>query len=211
MARACLTLLLSVALSGRRWQANSRRNKDLELIPKPVQPLPNSTAEASPRPAQTGKLYLENASAVLRGAGSYRPPRRPPIGRSGCFSTCATNGALERPQPDYSGRLNLRARISRTSQPRERDQRSARGYASWSRSSACSSTRTINIKSGVALGFNPTTSSRRAQWSSRVGRSVVLREDRLGTADVRLQRIWAGGSLTACTRRRLLTSRSTPI
>jgi hypothetical protein len=55
----------------------------------------------------------------------------------------------------------------------------------------------INLKSGVALGFNPTDFFKtRAVVEPLSVDPVVLREDRLGTLMVRAQRIWAGGSLT---------------
>lgn len=55
----------------------------------------------------------------------------------------------------------------------------------------------INVKSGVALGFNPTDFFKtRAVIEPLSTDPSVLREDRLGTLMLRAQRIWTGGSLT---------------
>jgi hypothetical protein len=52
----------------------------------------------------------------------------------------------------------------------------------------------INLKSGVALGFNPTDIFKaRAVAQPLSGDPTVLREDRLGTAMVRAQQVWAAG------------------
>src|SRR5262249_39880080 len=55
----------------------------------------------------------------------------------------------------------------------------------------------INLKSGAALGFNPTDFFKtRAVVEPLSSDPSVLREDRLGTLMVRAQRIWAGGAMT---------------
>jgi hypothetical protein len=55
----------------------------------------------------------------------------------------------------------------------------------------------INVKSGAALGFNPTDFFKtRAVVEPLSADPSVLREDRLGTLMLRAQRIWTGGSMT---------------
>jgi len=55
----------------------------------------------------------------------------------------------------------------------------------------------INLKSGAALGFNPTDFFKtRAVVEPLSADPSVLREDRLGTFMLRMQRIWTGGALT---------------
>ena len=55
----------------------------------------------------------------------------------------------------------------------------------------------INLKSGAALGFNPTDFFKtRAVVEPLSSDPSVLREDRLGTLMLRAQRIWAGGAMT---------------
>src|SRR5262249_30565295 len=55
----------------------------------------------------------------------------------------------------------------------------------------------INLKSGAALGFNPTDFFKtRAVVEPLSADPSVLREDRLGTLMLRAQRIWTGGAMT---------------
>src|SRR5262249_48898188 len=55
----------------------------------------------------------------------------------------------------------------------------------------------INLKSGAALGFNPTDFFKtRAVVEPLSLDPSALREDRLGTFMVRAQRIWTGGAMT---------------
>ena len=55
----------------------------------------------------------------------------------------------------------------------------------------------INLKSGIALGYNPTDYFKARTVSEPLSADpTVLREDRLGTAMLRLQQIWRGGSFT---------------
>jgi hypothetical protein len=55
----------------------------------------------------------------------------------------------------------------------------------------------INLKSGAALGYNPTDFFKtRAVVEPLSADPSVLREDRLGTLMLRAQRIWTGGSMT---------------
>jgi hypothetical protein len=56
----------------------------------------------------------------------------------------------------------------------------------------------INLKSGAALGFNPTDFFKtRAVVEPLSADPSVLREDRLGTLMMRTQQIWQGGAITA--------------
>ncbi len=55
----------------------------------------------------------------------------------------------------------------------------------------------INLKSGAALGYNPTDFFKtRSVVEPLSSDPSVLREDRLGTLMLRVQRIWTGGSMT---------------
>jgi len=55
----------------------------------------------------------------------------------------------------------------------------------------------INLKSGAALGYNPTDFFKtRSVVEPLSADPSVLREDRLGTLMLRVQRIWTGGSMT---------------
>jgi hypothetical protein len=68
----------------------------------------------------------------------------------------------------------------------------------------------INLKSGIAIGYNPTDYFRtRTVTEPLTADPTVLREDRLGTVMARLQRIWRGGSITVAFAPRL--RRQSPI
>jgi len=62
----------------------------------------------------------------------------------------------------------------------------------------------INLKSGIALGYNPTDYFKTRSVSEPLSADPsVLREDRLGTVMLRLQRIWRAGSITLAAAPRL--------
>lgn len=62
----------------------------------------------------------------------------------------------------------------------------------------------INVKSGIALGYNPTDYFKPRTVSEPLSADpTVLREDRLGTVMLRLQHIWRRGSVTLAIAPRL--------
>src|SRR4029077_5400772 len=100
----------------------------------------------------------------------------------------------------YSGRLNLRLEEGLGFPNRENlthDLREA--YLSWEPLDRLYfDAGRINLKSGVALGFNPTDFFKtRAVVEPLSLDPTVLRENRLGTVMARAQHIWERGSLTA--------------
>jgi len=205
-ARAWPALLLAAALGWAVARADEPpgENKDLDLIPKAAQTPQAPAAEAPVLAGTTRKLFLENAftQAWTRdGLLVPPPPPRPSSWQERLLFDVrdewrvAGNVAL-----NYSGRLNLRAQDGLdfpSHQNVTNDLREA--YASWEPlERAFVDAGRINLKSGVALGFNPTDFFKtRAVVEPLSVDPVVLREDRLGTLMVRAQRIWAGGSLTA--------------
>ncbi|HWD26606.1 MAG TPA: hypothetical protein VG387_05550 [Rhizomicrobium sp.] len=99
----------------------------------------------------------------------------------------------------YSGRLNLRAEDGLPFPSRETIRNDLReAYAGWQDAGGLSvELGRINLKSGVALGFNPTDFFRtRAVVEPVSADPTVLREDRLGAAMLLAQQVWAGGSVT---------------
>jgi hypothetical protein len=194
-------VLLAAALgSGAAW---SDENKDLDLIPKaaqaPAPPVAATPAEA----AVTGKLYLENAFTQSWAQGRLLVPIPPPPPSP--WEERLLLDAREQWRVGgnlalvYSGRLNLRAEDSLNFPSHQNvtdDLREA--YASWEPfERAFVDAGRINLKSGVALGFNPTDYFKtRAVVEPLSVDPVVLREDRLGTLMLRGQRIWTGGSMT---------------
>jgi len=98
----------------------------------------------------------------------------------------------------YSGRLNLRAEEGLAFPSHETIRHDLReAYLSWQAGGVVFvQLGRINLKSGVALGFNPTDFFKtRAVVEPLSADPTVLREDRLGTVMLLGQAVWAGASL----------------
>jgi len=180
-ARAILVLLLATAVVR---EAAADENGDLNLIPDAV------NTPASPAAAETGtrRVYLENAftGTVRRdGLAVPFPPPDPPTGRSGCSSMRAPNGNLGSDlELTFSDRFNLSAQEGRPVQDRDTAINDFReGYLGWRPfEGGYLDLGRINLKSGVALGYNPTDFFKtRAVVEPLSADPSVLREDRLGT------------------------------
>ncbi|HUO91283.1 MAG TPA: hypothetical protein VMU22_00090 [Rhizomicrobium sp.] len=99
----------------------------------------------------------------------------------------------------YSGRLNLRAEDGLDVPSHENIRHDFReGYLAWKAGGATFlDIGRINLKSGVALGFNPTDFFKtRAVVEPLSADPSVLREDRLGTLMVFGQHLWENASLS---------------
>jgi len=188
----------------------SKENEDLELIPPPAQAAPAAAGKA---PAQGGgaqRLYAENAFTAdsMRADLLVPAPPPPPFKwQERLFLDAREQWSAGGAVRFYlSDRLNLRAENDLSFPTRENlinDLRelyvstevAARTYLDAGR---------INIKNGVALGYNPTDYFRtRAVVEPLSADPTVLREDRLGTVMVRAERIWEAASLTAAFAPRL--------
>ena len=198
-----LMLLLGIAFSWAALAGEKDENKDLDLIPTAAQAPPAPSPEASTAASPTRKIYLENAftQSWLQGGIVPFPPPQPSAWQERLLLDVRDQWRLGRDVSlTYSGRLNVRAedRLNFPShQNVTNDLREA--YASWEPlEGTFVDLGRVNLKSGVALGFNPTDFFKtRAVVEPVSVDPVVLREDRLGTLMLRLQHIWAGGSLTA--------------
>jgi len=203
--RMRLLPLIGAALIGAAAaQQKPDENSDLELIPKAAQaPAPASNAEGSAPTAAPGKIYLENAfTQSWQQSGLVPiPPPQPPDWQERLLLDVRKDWRLASTVTlAYSGRVNLRAGQDLSFPSHENATNDLReAYASWEPlERTYVDAGRINLKSGVALGFNPTDFFRtRAVVEPLSVDPVVLREDRLGTLMVRTQRIWAGASLTA--------------
>jgi hypothetical protein len=200
-----LILALAAALAGAIGRADepAGEDKDLDLIPQAAQ-APATPAAQVPTPAgTTRKVYLENTFTQSWDQGGLLVPVPPP-------PPSAWEERLLLDVRDewrigsavsltYSGRLNLRAEDHLdfpSHQNVTNDLREA--YASWEPlEQTFVDAGRINLKSGVALGFNPTDFFKtRAVVEPVSVDPVVLREDRLGALMLRAQRVWSAGSLT---------------
>ena len=179
-------------------------NKDLELIPR----APPQAAHVAPAPSPifTGneRVYVENALAFTSLRDDLLvpfPPPLPPRWEDRLFADARLQWPLGSTAfVAYSGRLNVVAQedlgfpnrgnvthdlreIYASVEPHPRD------YLDAGR---------INLKSGVALGFNPTDFFKaRAVVDPLTADPSVLREDRLGTLMVRAQHVGERVSITA--------------
>jgi hypothetical protein len=178
-------------------------NKDLDLIPQAAQaPGP----AAAPPPAlgsqAPAKIFVENAftQSWRRGGIVAFPPPEASAWQERLLLDARDQWRVGSDiSLTYSGRLNARVQDRLDFPSHENltnDLREA--YASWEpMESTFIDAGRINLKSGVALGFNPTDFFKtRAVVEPLSSDPVVLREDRLGTLMLRAQRVWAAGSLT---------------
>jgi len=182
-------------------------NKDLDLIPPGAQqPVTASPAAAAAPPQAAGqprKVYLENALTFSQQRDELLVPAPPPAPfdwQERLFLDWREEWGLGRGvRLNLSDRFNLRFEndISFPSQEnllnelRElyiAGEPAARTYVDLGR---------INLKSGIALGYNPTDYFKtRAVVEPLSLDPTVLRENRLGTVMIRAEHIWEWGSLT---------------
>jgi negative regulator of sigma E activity len=182
----------------------SSENKDLELIPQGLREAPSSPTSTAPAAATAAqRLYLENAFTTQsrRGAGLVPLPPPPPFDwQERIFLDVRKQWDIgDGVSASYSGRLNLRAENDIDFPNRQNvlnDLREA--YASWQPlSRSYLDLGRINLKSGIALGYNPTDYFKtRAVVEPLSADPTVLREDRLGTLMMRGLQVWDRGSLT---------------
>jgi hypothetical protein len=186
-------LLLALAWSG---TAVAQVDSDLGLIPPDSQSPPKVSASHSGQ-----NIYVENAltgvslrdDLPVAAQASYDWQERllldvrdnREVGRTARFF--------------FSDRLNLRAESDLSFPDHEsvvNDFREA--YLEWRPAEQTYlALGRINLKSGIALGYNPTDYFKARTVSEPLSADpTVLREDRLGTVMLRLQHIWRGGSFT---------------
>jgi hypothetical protein len=184
--------------------APAETDKDLDLIPQAVQQQPGQTQSPTPAPLNAGsRLYVENAFTLnsLRSQPVVPSPGPRPFNwQERLFLDIRKEWRLADPLIfTYSGRVNFRAEDDLgfpTHENLTNDLREAYlGWQPWSRTYL--DLGRINLKSGVALGYNPTDFFRtRAVVEPLSADPTVLREDRLGTFMLRAQQLLGRGSLT---------------
>jgi hypothetical protein len=177
---------------------------DLDLIPQAaVATRPESAAAAKAMSTTAGRVYIEDAFTVTspRGQLAVAAPGRAPFHRQErLFVDIRKEWRLAGfPTFTYSGRVNFRAEDGLSFPAHENLINEVReAYMSWHPSDrAYFDLGRINLKSGVALGYNPTDFFRsRSVVEPLSADPTVLREDRLGTLMLRGQQLFATGSLT---------------
>jgi hypothetical protein len=194
-------LILSYAF-GTAWADSGDQDKDLDLIP------PSSQAPAgAPTPVASGgpqKIFIEEAftQSWLQGEIVPVPPPPPVLSweERALLDLRREWTLADNLRVTYSGQLNFRVADGLDFPSQQNvinDLREA--YLSWEPVDRLFfDVGRINLKSGVALGFNPTDYFKtRSVVEPLSADPVMLRDDRLGTLMARVQRVWEGGSFTA--------------
>jgi hypothetical protein len=178
--------------------SGAHADPDLDRIPSAVAP-PEAASDSS----LTANVYAQ--SDLTLGARRNNlvvplPPPAPPSWEARLFLDARANWQIVNNLSFvYSGRLNLRAEDGLGFPNHENVRNDLREtYFAWqSGTGFFLELGRINLKSGVAEGFNPTDYFKtRAVVESLSADPTVLREDRLGTAMLLAQAIWSTGSLT---------------
>jgi hypothetical protein len=184
--------------------ARADENFDLDLIPPASQQEAPPAAQTAPAGTTTGRLYLEETASAfsLRGGLPVRFPGPAPADwEERLFLDAREQWQLV---PDlsaiYSGRLNLRAE-DRLPIPSHENVRNdfREGYLTWQpvQGTFIDAGR-FNEKDGVSAGYNPTDFFKTHAVIEPLSLDpAVLREDRLGTAMLRVGEVAETGSLTA--------------
>jgi hypothetical protein len=194
-----------VLCGGMLWSAHAvAQDNDLDLIPRAVQQQSTNTPAAPAKTINPGsRVYLEDAFTVasLREQPIVPAPGPGPFNwQQRLFLDVRKEWKLADPLTfAYSGRTNFRAQDDLSFPTHENltnDLREA--YLGWHPlDRTYLDLGRINLKSGVALGYNPTDFFRtRAVVEPLSADPTVLREDRLGTFMLRGQQLLGGGSLT---------------
>ena len=199
-------LLVALAWSG---AVIAQSDSDLSLIPPDSQSPPKvGDSRAGPN------LYLENALTAVSLRNDLPVPAQPSYDWQErlLLDTRNTWNVGPTTRLILSDRFNLRAESDLSFPDREsivNDLREA--YMEWRLADQTYLTfGRINLKSGIALGYNPTDYFKTRTVSEPLSADpTVLREDRLGTVMLRLQHIGRSGSFAAAFAPRL--RRESPI
>jgi len=200
---APLALAVVLAAAGARADENS----DLNLIPEAAQPGAAGTPAPPSAPtagAGSGRLYLEdtaNINVIRSPLLVPAPPPPPQDWEERLFFDAREQWKLgDGLSADYSGRLNLRA-SDRIDIPTHENIRHdfREGYFTWTPADGLFlDAGRINLKSGVAAGYNPTDFFKTHAVVEPISQDpAVLREDRLGTAMVRASYVGERASVIA--------------
>jgi hypothetical protein len=201
-ALLCAALWHAVALAAA--DAAAGQDPDLDLIPKSAHPSTVVNPAASPPGNTGGRMYLENAFSVSSLRSDLPVPAPAPLPYNWqerlFFDVRKEWHLADRFNLTVSDRVNFRGENDLEFPNHENVINDFRElYLGWQ-----AADRTyldlgrINLKSGVALGYNPTDFFRtRAVVEPLSADPTVLREDRLGTLMLRGQQLWERGSFIA--------------
>ena len=198
-------------------RTNAKEDSDLARIPTDTQPAAATPAKAPSTEAANERIYLENAFTETGRRGGLLVPSP----RSTALTPWQERAFLdvrkvwrldERLNLSLSDRFNLRAQNDISLPNHENVINEFReGFLSWQpHDGIYLDLGRINLRSGAALGFNPTDFFKsRAVVEPLSADPSVLREDRLGTLRLETQYIGQGRALTVAVAPRLV--RPSPI
>jgi hypothetical protein len=193
MRRALLLLAVFAAAA----PAAAQENDDLSLIPGAVQSAPPAATQA----ASHGKYSVEDAFGLWSYRGAFAVPM---VGAMPSrWSNRASFDALDtwRLGPNLTATLSDRLSVSFADGvgfPNESVRNDPReAYLTWEPlPEAYLEAGRINVRNGVAFGYNPTDFFRaRTSVAMSSADPGAMRNNRLGTAMLRAQRIFDGGSV----------------
>ncbi len=191
IGRALILLLLA-------WTgaAGAQTDSDLALIPPDSQAPPQVTQDRSGQ-----NIYVENALTAVSPRDDLPVATPPPYDWQERLLLDVRDTWEVGPMTHliFSDRLNARAESDLSFPDRESIANDLREtYLEWRLADQTYlAFGRINLKSGIAIGYNPTDYFRtRSVTEPLTADPTVLREDRLGTVMARLQHIWRGGSIT---------------
>ena len=198
-------MVLALAFSTATFAAEE--DKDLDLIPSAAQQSDPATAPTAPVPATsdggTQRNYLEDALSATPLRTNLAVPFPSPTAswEDRLFLDSRDEWRLgDGVTLTYSGRFNLHAANDIPFPSHENVLNELReAFISWQPADGTwIDLGRVNLKSGVAVGYNPTDFFRtRAVVEPLTADPTVLREDRLGTLMLMAQHVWTGGSITA--------------
>ncbi|MGD0189475.1 MAG: hypothetical protein ABSD74_01910 [Rhizomicrobium sp.] len=183
------------------WPCSAFAQSDpgLDRIPQAAE----ADEGSAPSPV-TGTSYIQGdlTLTALRNHLVVRlPPPAPPAWETRLFFDSRLNWQIDQAVTfTYSGRFNLRAEDHLDFPGHENVRNDLReAYVTWQNGSGVFlELGRINLKSGVAEGFNPTDYFKtRAVVEPISADPSVLRDDRLGTAMLLVQGIWTDAAVTA--------------
>jgi hypothetical protein len=184
-------------------------DSDLERIPAQT---PADTAPEQPTSSSKDVNYLGEAleiSGTRHGLAVPYPSPRPATWENWLFLDTRDEWRLgEAWRLNYSGRLNLRTSNSIPFPTHENARNDLRElFVEWQPTETVwIELGRVNIRNGVALGFNPTDFFRpRTVIEPLTGDPSVLREDRLGVLMLTGQALWRYGSVTVAYAPRVTT------
>src|ERR671935_386117 len=181
----------------------AQENKDLERIPQiaPIQAPEGQPTAAQPRTTRLGRVYVEDALALSARRGDLvvpAPPPAPPSWQNRTSADVLKQWDLsESLSATLSDRFNIYWQDGVKFPSRQSFRNDFReGYVTWEpRARNYLEAGRVNVKNGVALGFNPTDFFKTRTLVDQASLDPsVIRQNRLGTVMARGQAIWEGGS-----------------